>query len=157
MHVCKECEQLKPEGEFYTSNQTKCKECVKARVRQNRNENLAYYRSYDRMRYRESDERKEAARKSANSEAGIAARKRSNKRRRHEDPAKFKARNAVAHAIRDGKLKRGEKCFFCEETERLQAHHSDYNRPLDVHWLCPSCHGKLHAINGDFLRPLEAA
>jgi hypothetical protein len=23
-----------------------------------------------------------------------------------------------------------------------------------VRWLCPSCHGKLHALKGDFRRPL---
>lgn len=157
MHTCKECEVLKPEGDFYTSNHVTCKECVKARVRQNRNENLAYYRSYDRMRYRENDERKEAARKSANSPAGLEARKRSNKRRREEEPEKFRARNAVANALRKGLMKRADKCFFCDETENLHAHHADYSRPLDVHWLCPACHGKLHAINGDFLKPVEAA
>ena len=58
----------------------------------------------------------------------------------------------VSNAIRDGKLERGEECFFCGSDANLQAHHEDYSHPIDVVWLCPSCHGKLHTIKGDFRR-----
>ena len=27
---------------------------------------------------------------------------------------------------------------------KLQAHHHDYNKPLDVSWYCDSCHKKIH-------------
>lgn len=154
MQLCKKCQSLKSSSEFYSSNRTSCKECVKAQVRSNREGNISYYRSYDRMRYREDDKRKEGVRKGSNSPASIAAKERYKERTRELSPEKNKARNAVANGLRDGKLKRGETCFFCSETEKLQAHHSDYSRPLDVYWLCPRCHGKLHAINGDFLKPL---
>jgi hypothetical protein len=29
------------------------------------------------------------------------------------------------------------------------AHHSDYSKPLDIEWLCNSCHERLHAEKND--------
>ena len=150
---CKRCGEAKPAGAFYASDKGRCKECIKARVRANRREKIDYYRGYDRKRYRDCDERKAAARKCAQSPAGIRSRVKSNKMRRQEWPEKFQARNAVANGIRDGKIERGTECFFCSATGRLHAHHQDYSKPLDIFWLCPRCHGKLHTINGDFQRP----
>lgn len=155
MRTCKHCLLIKPADDFYKSNVSACKECVRKQVRSNRLGNIAYYRNYDRQRYRDHDHRKIVAQKSANSEAGVEARKRSFNRMKEQQPEKYKARNAVSNALRDGKIKRAEACFFCSGTSRLQAHHSDYSRPLDVHWLCSACHGKLHSINGDFLRSME--
>ena len=70
---------------------------------------------------------------------------------RQNEPEKYRARTAVGNALRDGRLLK-KPCFFCASEDRLQAHHEDYSRPLDVTWLCSSCHGKLHAICGDLLR-----
>lgn len=147
---CKSCGRHQDATGFYESNRSRCKECVKKDVRDNRADNIDYYRSYDRKRYRENDHRKEAARKSANSPAGKASQDRS--RERAKGTPERRARSAVGNAIRDGRLERGTECFFCGGDTRLQAHHHDYSRPLDVFWLCASCHGKLHTVNGDFLR-----
>jgi len=36
-------------------------------------------------------------------------------------------------------------CSACgTETEDIQAHHDDYAKPLDVRWLCRSCHIRHH-------------
>lgn len=155
--ICRECQQTLPWGAFYkhprmvSGRDTICKECVKERVRENRSAKADYYRAYDRKRYREQPQRKAAAQRSANSPAGIESRKRSLERRRTETPEKYRANNAVNNALRDGKIER-EPCFFCGATEKLHAHHEDYSHPLDVVWLCASCHGKLHTIKGDFRR-----
>lgn len=69
---------------------------------------------------------------------------------------KRKARIAVGNAIRDGIMVKADACFFCSATGALHAHHPDYSRPYDVFWLCPQCHGKLHTINGDFLRSAKS-
>lgn len=53
------------------------------------------------------------------------------------------ARQAVADAIRAGTLARGP-CVVCGETD-VQGHHEDYDKPLDVVWLCKFHHGVLHA------------
>jgi len=150
--LCKACDSVKRAEDFYSSDHNRCKECVKARVRKNREMNADYYRAYDRKRYREQDKRKEAARKSANSPRGIELRKAHIAKTRAEQPEKYRARNAVSNALRDGKITKASECYFCGSGDKLQAHHHDYSHPLDVVWLCPSCHGKLHAVNGDFRR-----
>lgn len=152
LYQCKSCERHLSANDFYASNATKCKECVKASVRANRAERADYYRAYDRKRYRDEPKRKEAARKSALSAAGLKSKAAATAWSRENEPQKWKARNAVSNAIRDGRLKRGDKCYFCESDQRLHAHHEDYDHPLDVVWLCAACHGKLHVIRGDFRR-----
>lgn len=57
-------------------------------------------------------------------------------------PIKLKARHAISRAIEAGRLMR-QPCGYCG-AENSDAHHSDYNRPLDVIWLCRSCHLKEH-------------
>lgn len=152
VYQCKSCERAKGANDFYASNLGRCKDCVKQSVRANREAKADYYRAYDRKRYRDSPERKQAARRSAQSAAGLRSKAKSTTRTRKEQPEKYRARNAVSNAIRDGKLERGTECYFCGCNERLQAHHEDYDHPLDVVWLCASCHGKLHSIKGDFRR-----
>ena len=58
-------------------------------------------------------------------------------RMRHE------ARWQVHHAIQSGKLKR-RPCMKCG-ANKSEAHHPDYYKPLDVIWLCRSCHRAEHA------------
>lgn len=53
------------------------------------------------------------------------------------------AHNAVKRAIRAGDLVR-KPCEVCGE-ERAEAHHDDYNKPLEVRWLCKMCHRLWHA------------
>jgi len=53
------------------------------------------------------------------------------------------AHGAVKTAIRQGKLTR-QPCRDCGTSERVQAHHEDYAKPLDVVWLCPKHHREAH-------------
>lgn len=68
-------------------------------------------------------------------------------RQRH--PKKRHARNAISNAIRDGELKRPDRCEDCggvgQSDSGIQAHHEDYSKPLDVKWLCRDCHSARHA------------
>jgi hypothetical protein len=69
----------------------------------------------------------------------------SDKQRAQRDRQKIRARNAVSRALRTGRLVRASSCSACGRTERkLQAHHADYARPLDVIWLCSPCHKREH-------------
>jgi hypothetical protein len=47
-------------------------------------------------------------------------------------------------AIKHGKLVRPNTCEMCLCEEKVEAHHVDYGRPLDVKWLCGICHERAH-------------
>jgi hypothetical protein len=53
---------------------------------------------------------------------------------------------AVREAVRNGILVRPEVCEICDKSPRdgVVAHHPDYSRPLEVEWLCRSCHTAKH-------------
>jgi hypothetical protein len=62
------------------------------------------------------------------------------RRRRAHYPERYKARNLVNNAIRDGRLIR-EPCEICGE--KAEAHHPDYQKPLEIRWLCFKHHREL--------------
>ena len=61
---------------------------------------------------------------------------------RIENPEKYKAQTLAGNALRDKKIKK-KKCLFCKNLNTV-AHHHDYSKPLDVMWLCRTCHKKIH-------------
>lgn len=68
-------------------------------------------------------------------------------RKYHDNPAnkgKHYARGAVFKALESGELTRALSCESCGDASRLEAHHADYSKPLDVKWLCIKCHRTLH-------------
>lgn len=52
-------------------------------------------------------------------------------------------RNLTRLAMLDGTLVK-QPCEMCGTTERVQAHHADYGKPLEVQWLCHSHHRQHH-------------
>lgn len=65
--------------------------------------------------------------------------------RRKRDTPKELARNLVYKHIMRGKMIRGSKCESCGMEEgKMEAHHDDYNKPLEVRWLCKICHRHEH-------------
>jgi hypothetical protein len=60
-----------------------------------------------------------------------------------ENRLKYAARQACICAIRTGELVR-QSCELCGSTEKTDAHHDDYSRPLDVRWFCRPCHIAFH-------------
>jgi ribosomal protein S27AE len=126
---CKGCDTEKPLLDFYKYSNGNplhiCKECHKASVRANYAEKRAEKSAYERERY------KKPARRAKMAEYQRVRRARS--------PEKYRARTAVGNAIRDGRLV-PKPCEDCGSTERVQAHHADYSKPLEVRWLCFKCH-----------------
>lgn len=55
---------------------------------------------------------------------------------------KRRAHVTVHRAVKKGLLIRPEICSRCERKCRLDAHHEDYSKPLDVKWLCKLCHSR---------------
>jgi hypothetical protein len=52
---------------------------------------------------------------------------------------KAKARKKLHYAIRKGLVAKAAHCEMCPEP-KVQAHHPDYSKPLDVRWLCTKHH-----------------
>lgn len=135
MKSCKDCGQTKPLDQFYRHPKmrdgylNKCRDCVCQRVRKHRRQN-DHVREYDRERAKRPERIKHRAEVT--------------QRWREQYPERAAAHNAVSNAVRDGKLDK-EPCYFCGE-ERVEAHHPDYTKPLDVVWLCARCHRRLHAL-----------
>jgi predicted DNA-binding protein YlxM (UPF0122 family) len=65
------------------------------------------------------------------------------------------AQNIVERAERIGAIQRPEECEQCEKIPKkykdgrsaIHAHHDDYNKPLEVRWLCQACHHEWHKTN----------
>lgn len=57
---------------------------------------------------------------------------------------KTKARALVMYHVKNGNLHKPDRCQDCNEPGLIHGHHHDYNKPLDVIWLCPRCHSKKH-------------
>lgn len=56
-------------------------------------------------------------------------------------PERQRARSAVAYAVRKGTLTRPSRCSSCRQPElRIEGHHVDHYKPLEVTWLCKRCH-----------------
>lgn len=65
------------------------------------------------------------------------------KREKH-DARKNKARCQVTFAIAKGRLKRGQCEIGVDCRGEIQAHHDDYDKPLEVRWFCRRHHALLH-------------
>lgn len=58
--------------------------------------------------------------------------------------AKDRARTTLIKAVKSGKVQRPTCCSACGSGYRVQGHHPDYSKPLQVVWLCSDCHLLLH-------------
>lgn len=146
--TCFKCLKIKMLTEFYRHSAmsdkhlNKCKECTRSDVNKRRQENLERIRAYDKLR--DSMPHRIAARKEyAKTLEGKIAHARALKAQKLKFSNKYKARNTVNNAVRDGRLVQ-QPCLICGET--AEAHHPDYSRPLDVVWLCDKHHREAHAI-----------
>lgn len=63
---------------------------------------------------------------------------------RARDRVKFAARRAIFRAVENGELLKPEVCQRCGDNHRVEGHHDDYAKPLDVLWLCTACHRRRH-------------
>ena len=126
MKLCKKCKELKDESHFYKCSTTRdglrgsCVSCFQSYHQDNKN---TQNKAMAKWRLRNIDKLKGYEEK-----------------RRIKDRDKVKARRDVSNALRYGKLQK-QKCW-CGET-KVEAHHEDYSKTLEVVWLCEKHHTEL--------------
>jgi len=62
--------------------------------------------------------------------------------KKHKDMAA--ARNSVRRHVSAGNISKPSSCEICGSSpKRIEGHHEDYSKPLEVVWCCKNCHRKL--------------
>lgn len=132
--ICSRCKETKPINEFYKKRKDgkvrvpHCRECQKKlyiefRSTEHGKETI---RNQFKKRYlRKTTEYIEKATK-----------------RYLEKPAEIKAENTARYALVKGIIIK-QPCEVCGNV-KAEMHHHDYSKPLDIKWLCRSCHMKEH-------------
>ena len=133
---CKKCEREMTLDNFYTHKYMQdghlniCKDCVKTRVSKHRENNIDKIRAYDRER----GKLPHRVRKSCEAT-----------KRRRKDTGYGKIHEALERAVESGKCNKSNMCQVCgASNKKLEAHHYDYSKPLEVIWLCQVCHRQYH-------------
>jgi len=122
-----------------------CKICCNLYKKQWGEENRDRVICYSRNWYQSNtDKALEAVKNWRDSNPGV--RDEINKRYADRNPEKIKSHRIVHQAVRDGLLVKS-RCP-CGSIN-VQGHHEDYSKPLEVVWLCPRCHTRLHIDRGD--------
>lgn len=65
-------------------------------------------------------------------------------------PKKYQANYKLKNAVKLGHIKK-EPCFICGDV-KSEGHHSDYDAPLSVTWLCRKHHLEVHKMISKFER-----
>lgn len=134
---CSSCGELKSSQDFQKRKASKdgltasCKACLKIR---------------DAIRDK-TPERRQVKRDYAATPGGRERSNAAKKAYSFRNPKVRSAQVAVGNAVRDGKLTKPSYCECCREALFVEAHHCDYNKPLEVMWLCDRCHKDWHLEN----------
>ena len=132
---CKECKKTKLISEFSKHCNVKggyrhqCKTCCSIYNKEWNRNNREYRSEYKKIKNQQPD------RKAANAKVQRNYRK--------TNPKYNYVHNKVIEALRKGELIR-QPCEVCG-SQFVHAHHEDYDKPLNVMWLCPQHHRDQHA------------
>lgn len=138
---CSFCKRHKNKNQFNKDKTTRdglryiCKDC-----------NLELVRSW---RKRNRDKDRQYQKDYFSSEKGKLAKKRANKKLRAKRPVAIRANAIVNRAVNKGLISK-RPCEICQSDDRVQKHHDDYSKPLDVRWLCYLHHKQVHGRLVDY-------
>ena len=150
---CFKCGALLPLSCFHNDKGKKdgksciCKECAKKTAKEWREANKERKKKND-SEYAKTDKAKKQREEYRKSQKGKDIMAESRKKWNKKNPKKVRAEVMAHNAIRDGKLIK-QPCEVCGRSDRVHAHHCDYDKPLDVMWLCPICHRAWHNEHGE--------
>jgi len=141
---CFKCKETKLISEFYAHKAMadghlgKCKTCAKRdvfeRVERLKSNPAWVKRERERDRIKQAEYRAKGLAWPASDESRSAWQNR--------NPEKVKAQQQANNAVKKGLIKKKDKCEICGAGGRIEKHHPDYSKPLEVQFLCCVCHGK---------------
>lgn len=141
---CKNCDVLKPTTEFYIDGRSgkirnPCKDCLNARHRAlaSTDKAKAAKKAYRKANQERQNEHNRKYRQ-VHGDRVAAYREIWN----NDNPEKRKAHRKVWNALKTGAMKKNP-CEVCGSAY-VHAHHPDYEKPLEVLWLCPEHHADVH-------------
>jgi hypothetical protein len=150
---CSKCDELKPHDQYNRNCSAKdglqsaCKSCRNAACRKKYAENPSWA---EQRRERNSIFHREHRDKIAErKKAYFATEKGRELHRKHsnewasKNKYKVRAHKVVERALKRGLIVKPEFCMNCASSRRLEAHHDDYTKLLEVKWLCKICHETL--------------
>ena len=132
MKRCNSCKEIKEQTEFHKCSsvadglQHQCKSCRKSYQ--------SAYRKTEKGRARD-----------ARYNSSLKARE-NYKKYKDKHPKIKTAHQVIKNEIRSGRLLK-QSCESCG-AKVAQCHHDNYDNPLDIRWLCDSCHRVWHKENG---------
>lgn len=153
---CTVCKTTKPLEEFGKSNKGKyghdaqCKKCKYAKTgrahflrnKEKCYENAAKWHAKNRDHINKKTRERYAIDKSPIIERD----------RKHAE--KIKAQHLVQTHVRRGKIIKPTICSICNcESKRIEGHHHDYSKPLEVIWVCNRCHHNIHLQLKEHVQP----
>lgn len=146
MKTCKRCETSLPLDSFHKHSgfkdgrRTICKNCANAESRkyykENRDSHLDSCRDWQKRNPEKLKQYQDKHRSKRRSNSVLW---------RQRYPERIRAQKKLNYAVFKGEVERCEKCQICGCGDvKTEAHHFDYDKPLEVIWVCTACHGWIH-------------
>lgn len=134
--ICHKCKRDLPKDSFNWANrkegrrQTTCREC---------------FSKYNKERYQRNKEsiKERIYRYRAENPTKVLA---SRMKMCERNPTHYNAYKVLEQALIAGQIHKPDHCPICgcsSDKHRIEAHHEDYSKPLDVVWCCTQCHRAL--------------
>jgi hypothetical protein len=154
MLTCSRCKQEKDEDDFYSNRSSPtgrsqwCRRCFNEYMKKRRAENPGM-KSAEGKKYRLKYPGRSTINNKKYLKSHPAKRREKKKRYKLRHPEKDKAREAIHRAVRYNKIDKPKTCSMlsAECKGKIDGHHSDYSKPLDVIWVCDYHHKKLHRLH----------
>lgn len=73
------------------------------------------------------------------------------KRGYKKNAIKRKSAVVLRTAMRSGRVVAAKICEECGSARNIEGHHEDYTKPLEIKWLCSTCHGVRHQEINDLI------
>jgi hypothetical protein len=162
MKECRCCKQTKTDNEFYKRARnldglySYCKECTLKKDYYDKREHVLKIAAVYRDKNKQNISRREAERRLKDPERfekdklkhlkwSQKNRYRLNEWQRNwyqNNKEKRRAHVVLSRAIGSGKIMRPNECSECKKQCKPDGHHLDYNKPLEVVWICRACHSR---------------